>query len=159
MPDIKSYIDGLHAAWVPRMLKARKDTWVMLISHIIQQCLGCSLDDLILTNVNDVTNCPDLNNLPDFILSIIFSFNKVKNAGNKQIIRDTQSIASSFVWGNVCITDKGKCLWYKNWIQAGFKYVKDFYQNDGCFVKPEKVLQKLVKKQNWMCVNIYCLRH
>ena len=110
MPDIQSYIEAMHAAWVTRLLNSENETWALLMRHIVQEAVGCSLEDVISTNVWDICSCPIMYELPEFMQSIIICFNKSKRVEHYPKNKNVQIIASEFVWGNVFMKDRGKCL-------------------------------------------------
>lgn len=151
MPDIRSYIEALQAVWVPKIMKSKNETWAMLVKHVMERELGCGFEDIIRTSVTSTKDCPILMALPEYIRYIILSFNKCKASVGWQRKKYLNSVMSSLVWGNENIKDKNKTLWYKEWIKAGFRYVKDFYDENGNFIKPENVYQRLSDKRNWIC--------
>ena len=60
-------------------------------------------------------------------------------------------MAGDFIWANKNIIDKGKCLWFKHWIKAGFKHVKDIFDKEGNLLTPNKIYEKVTEKRNWCC--------
>jgi len=151
MPDIRSYIEALQAVWIKKLINSKTETWAIFTKYIIHQNMGCSFEDLISTSVYESKSCPEFDNLPDFIKAAIMSFNKCKYTGKWYNSNDINKVMSSYVWGNVFIKDKGKSLWYKNWIKSGYKYVKDFIDENGAFIKPDVAIKNLKSKTNWMC--------
>ncbi len=45
----------------------------------------------------------------------------------------------------------GKTLCFKNWLESGFTWVKDLYDENGTFVNSNIVFEQLQSKNNWMC--------
>lgn len=152
MINVRLYIAALQASWVPRIIKADKEeAWVSVLNYTVKNQLGCTVNDLLLTNITDSKSCQVFNNLPTFIREVIFNYNRCKDLNSMCKNNNATDIASRFVWGNTQIKFKNKCLWYKHWLEAGFKYIKDFFDNTGEFITPKSILQKLSKKNNWMC--------
>ena len=57
---------------------------------------------------------------------------------------------TSIIWGNKYFQFKGKCLYFKNWINAGIVYVKDLFNYEGCFLSESDLLSILPVKRNWI---------
>ena len=39
----------------------------------------------------------------------------------------------------------------RNWYQAGFRHVNDFFDQHGSFINPDIIIDKLHKRTNWIC--------
>ena len=63
-----------------------------------------------------------------------------------EIIRKTPNdVGEQIIWGNQFITNNRKVLVFIEWIESGFIYVADLFEN-GIFIKQNKVLNKLQNK-------------
>ena len=88
----------------------------------------------------------DTLSITEFYKDCITSFNCCKEEKKLNI----HEYATQPIWCNKLFTRKGKGLLFKHWIQSGFKYVKDLYDDKGMFVKENYVLSKLKNKRNWI---------
>ena len=87
--------------------------------------------------------------VPPFYQQIIISYNLCKTIRPINKL-NTVEILSQPLWGNEYFKSKGKCLYYKNWLESGFLHVKDLVEHDGSFISEHNILQKLTVKTNWM---------
>ena len=52
--------------------------------------------------------------------------------------------------GEMNISNQKTNVYYKNWIESRFIFVKDLIEHDGSFISEHNVLQKLKHKTNWV---------
>ena len=63
----------------------------------------------------------------------------------------TRSIFSEFVWLNDRFKWQKKVIFYRNWAKAGFKYVKDFFTDEGTFIDEISCFNRLEgQRRNWI---------
>ena len=55
---------------------------------------------------------------------------------------------SQIIWGNDCFKMNDQYLFYKNWLESGFIYVKDLFDNEGSWLTETAILCKLKNKTN-----------
>ena len=51
-------------------------------------------------------------------------------------------IGNQVIWGNKFISDKGKALYFQEWIESGIIHVADLFVN-GNFISERQILDKL----------------
>ena len=126
--DIRCKISALKASWICRW--SNEAPWVALGNYFLQ-CTGCNYDMFLNMNICD-SNDSILKNLPRFYKEAWLSYYSCRP---KTEIQDLSpyNFLTSIIWGNKYFQFKGKCLYFKNWINAGIVYVKDLFNYEGCF--------------------------
>ena len=111
--------------------------------------LGLNLELLLKMSFRNRDSFSVIKKLPDFYQEIIIAFNKIKSIKPIIALNDAE-VFSQCIWGNEYFKLNNKNLYYKNWIESGFIYVKDLFSKDGQFLNEVQILHKLNKKNNWI---------
>jgi len=146
MVDTMSKNMSTKASWVKRLLEG--GSWCDVFKWYLN-LNNVDLDYLIKMNVKKQNECDMYKQLPQFYREVLLSFNACKTV--KPIQRmNTHDFLSSPIMGNDLIRTKGKCVFYKSWLESGIKYVKDLYNEKGIFMGENMLLEKLKNKTNWI---------
>jgi len=145
MVDVDCMVQGLKAAWIPRLLRAYESESIL---NIYLQMYKLDLNIILNGNISKDIMLPDNVWLPLFYQQCITSFNSCKTDKYSVNVHD---FLKQPIWCNKLFTFKGKSLCYPNWIHSGFVWVKDFVDNSGNFVTGDYVYQRLICKRNWIC--------
>ena len=143
--DIRCKISALKASWICRW--SNEAPWVALGNYFLQ-CTGCNYDMFLNMNIC-YSNDSILKKLPRFYKEAWLSYYSCRP---KTEIQDLSpyNFLTSIIWGNKYFQFKGKCLYFKNWINAGIVYVKDLFNYEGCFLSESDLLSILPVKRNWI---------
>ena len=143
--DTDTKIKAIKAAWVPKLLQKNnilgRTVNGILISH------GIDISYIAKTNITNTADFNDLNSLPRFYKEIFCAFNECKLPS---VLDRTDEVLRQNIWFNKNFQFKGKILYFQNWNESGFKYVKDLVDKNG--IKPiQEVIKKLKSKRNYLC--------
>ena len=81
----------------------------------------------------------------------------IRSFGSCQHLRPLQNVHEFLtqpIWFNSAFISKGTTMCLRNWIESGFLWVKDLYDENGCFLSSNDIFNKLKDKRNWM--SEYC---
>ena len=149
MIDLDNKVKSLRASWMSRIAVDKDAKWTCIYRHFLGN-IGLRIEHTFLMNITDIKMFTCLSSLPAFYLNMLTSFNEAKtnmalaNMGNDQFL-------SQILWGNNLFLQKGKCLYFKNWITSNIIFVKDVFDSDGKFLDENTILTKLNCTSNWMC--------
>ena len=57
--------------------------------------------------------------------------------------QNAADIREEIFWGNKYIQTKGKTIYFKHWNNSNINFIDDLIDNEGNFLKGEKILEKL----------------
>jgi hypothetical protein len=146
MVDIESMIDGLKAAWIPRLVHSKHSS-----SFLCEQLNRNNIDLKMLLdgNVTDGSQYSRLTNVNSFYINCITAFNKCKTVPVKEKMSVHDFLAQP-LWCNKLLTNKGCTMLYKHWISSGFRWIKDLYDENGVLLADNVIYNRLSDKRNWM---------
>ena len=147
MIDIVTKHHALKTSWIPKLLNEESSIAEILNMYLAKMSITTNL--LLKMNFCKIDKFGVFLKAPPFYQQIIISYNLCKTIRPINKL-NTVEILSQPLWGNEYFKSKGKCLYYKNWLESGFLYVKDLVEHDGSFISEHNILQKLIIKTNWM---------
>ena len=143
MLHVNNQFLSLKAIWMKKILES-EENWSYIDKNIIENLGGKN----VICNISS-TDQLNLNKIPPFYRQILESVAKI-NAADIQQPKTLVEILEMPLWGNKYITQKvgrhEKTLYYENWIQSNFTYVKDLKFTNGKL--DENFCYKNVKKKN-----------
>ena len=143
MIDVESTVRALKAAWIPRLLSDNGNCGI-LDQYLTNSKVSVKV--LIEGGVTDQKVFPKEICLPQFYIDCITSFNLCKDKPNTNV----HSFLVQPIWCNDMFKWKGKCIIFKHWIDSGFLWVKDLYDESGNFLTDKEIYMRLTDKRNWM---------
>ena len=144
--DIESKIWALKAAWIPKIRKCD------MLNDIVQLHLskiGLDMCTMLRTNFKNVKTALIIKSLPTFYQDMFIGFNKCKTLRPLSELKPHE-ILSQVIWGNEYFKNKHKTLYFQNWVESGFIYVKDLLDDEGNWLTSETVIHKLSRTSNWI---------
>ena len=144
MIDVESMIMSIKAAWIPRIIEISPGQSIFserLRTYDLTLCM------LLKGNITDKTMFPDNVYIPLFYKECIESFNKCKSGCS---IKNVHEFLAQPIFCNSLFSIKGKCIYFKNWIESGFVWIKDLYDENGVFITSNDVVKRLNVKMNWI---------
>ena len=111
--------------------------------------VNLTYDILLKTSFRHKAQFDALTEIPKFYTCTILAYNFCKYIKPVHKLTNTELLSQS-IWGNEYFKVKGKTLFFSNWIESGFLYVKDLLNNDGTWLKEHEFILKLQKKNNWI---------
>ena len=147
MIDIVTKHHALKTSWIPKLLNEESSIAEILNIYLAKMSITTNL--LLKMNFHKIDEFGVFLKVPPFYQQIIISDNLCKTIRPINKL-NTVEILSQPLWGNEYFKSKGKCLYYKNWLESGFLHVKDLVEHDGSFISEHNILQKLTVKTNWM---------
>ena len=84
-----------------------------------------------------------------FYVEILCSFYKCKTPKDIDLL-NYNDIVTQPLWFNEMFKYKGKCLYFKEWVDAGILYVKDIVNEEGCIMADSELLNKIGRNGNMM---------
>ena len=150
LSDFDSKMKALRAMWANRVLSAETD-WTFY-GKAYYNIFG---PENLFLNFN-FTDCKQLSlirTIPTFYQNTILSFNKSKEA---KIPTNLQDLLNQVYWGNVIFTQynnrtkQEETLFFKNWINAGFHFVKSLKFINGA-LDETYIYDKIIDKRNIYC--------
>jgi hypothetical protein len=144
MIDIECMTNAVKAAWIPRLLSIDKSQSIFF-EYLETNCLSINL--LVKGNIKDVKQFPNNVCLPDFYRECIISFNKCNNVCS---VTNVHEFLTQPIWCNSNILINGQSICYRNWIDSGFMWIKDLYDENGSFIKSDIIYSRLGNKKNWI---------
>ncbi len=146
MIDIESKIDSLKASWAPRLINT-DHPWKYILEYYLEKS-GLRIIDMLRCNVTCIKQLEKLK-IPKFYKDVLLAFNKCKH--NKSVnFMNNDEVLSEVWWLNEKLIDKGKVLFFKEWIFSKFIYIKDLFDKNGEFIDAVYVLDTLKDKRNWI---------
>ena len=147
MIDVELYEKSLKASYV-RKIFGSKPT----INPICQYYLNriCKINLILLHGTFDTKCLKILENIPIFYKEMLCSFSQCLQRNNIMTMNAIQFLNEQ-IWFNRTFVYRGQCLYFKNWIDSGFIYVKDLFESTGKFVSEKYVFECLKDKHNWLC--------
>ncbi len=142
--DIESKILSLKAAWVPRIFNS-ESSWTHFPKALAKD-KGFNIEDFIRTNWALNKECVGM---PQFYIDIFTAFHRCKTYHEVVCLNEFEFFNEP-IWLNRRYMNKNACLYCKNWIQSGFIYVKDVFDNNGNFICEKECLQRLKQTNNWI---------
>lgn len=144
--DIESKIKAIKSSWISYILNGENNLLYFLENFKLKD------DDILYilhTNKIDLQNHFLLKKLPIFYREIFeaFSYSKTTKEANAM---STPEFLQQHIWGNKLFMFKNKTLYFQNWFNKGFKYVKDIVDENG--LKPLEFFSNiLAQKNNLIC--------
>ena len=129
-------------SWVPRLFGA-VSSWKN-VPLVYMRDMGFSLESIVKTNS---INLKHVFKNSKFYRDIFIAFNKCKD---DTVIVHKRSVFSEVVWLNTHFLWKNDVIYFKTWLQSGFIYIKDFYDNNGDMLNERAIFNKLVNKKIWI---------
>ena len=148
IPDIFTIQEAFCASWIRRLCDPSTAHWKALPLHWLSYY---GHDFLIFHfNFRNVSNFPFLDRIPEFYKQVIVAWHKA-GGGCVNLPKPSHlGIRNQIIWGNINLSNKGKTLFYQNWIQSNIIYVHDILDENGDFLSPNLLLQKLKSTSNWI---------
>ena len=148
--DFDSKVKTLRAMWANRVLNDKAD-WTFF-GKAYFSIFGP--ENLFLNfNFTDCKQLPLIKTIPTFYQNTILSFNKSKEV---KIPTNLQDLQNQVLWGNVIFTQYNnrtkhdETLFFKNWINAGFHFVKSLKFINGA-LDETYIYDKIIDKRNIYC--------
>ena len=145
MVDLEKKMLSLQAAWASRLL-TYNGRWSDIFKHYSGK-LNLSWKYLLKLKFTSVEMFPFIKCLPPFYQQVLVATNKCKKQVHDHL--SFYSLLSDTIWGNPAFQFKNKTLFFTNWIESGFLYVRDLCIN-GKFITEDHVLTVLQYKHNWI---------
>jgi hypothetical protein len=135
MLHLKIFLDSLKLSWIKKLISPDICTWKNIpLYNINKTHLGihifkcnCSFE-----NINGSVRSM-INEMPIFYANLIKVWLSTKFTLNTNQV-DLQNWGNQVIWNNVCITDRGKTLYFKEWVKKGFVHISDLYDQNGEFL-------------------------
>lgn len=86
------------------------------------------IEYILESNVTNTSDFNSLKGLPQFYKEVFTAFNECKTPKS---IDTVDEILRQNIWFNVNFKYKGKVLYFQNWFESGFHYVKDIVNDNG----------------------------
>ena len=147
IPDTESKIKALKVSWIPKILN--KENKLFDVLQMILHPLGIDINQLLKMNFRTKTGLAILSRIPKFYQDIFIYFNMCKTI-KPAIKLNNIELFSQIIWGNEYFKMNDQYLFYKNWLESGFIYVKDLFDNKGSWLTESAILCKLKNKTNWI---------
>ena len=90
-----------------------------------------------------------LNIIPTFYSEVLCYFSYCSEKENMKM--STRNFLKQQIWFNSLFLYKGQCLKMDNWIESNIIFVKDLFDDKGNFITENTLLEKLHRKENWIC--------
>lgn len=142
-PEIK--IKATKAAWISKLTQNKSN-----LSKFLNACLAnhkMKIEYILESNVTNTSDFNSLKGLPQFYKEVFTAFNECKTPKS---IDTVEEILRQNIWFNVNFKYKGKVLYFQNWFESGFHYVKDLV-NDNGFRSLNEIATILKSKRNYLC--------
>ena len=111
--------------------------------------MGFTVNQLFLSNIKTASSDSGLNVLPVFYQVILIAYNKTKF--QKSIDKmNPYDLFNQVVWLNENFVWKNNVFNFKTWIESGFVFVCDFFDENGNFLQGEAIYNRLKNKSNWI---------
>lgn len=123
-PEIK--IKATKAAWISKLTQNKSN-----LSKFLNACLAnhkMKIECILESNVTNTSDFNSLKGLPQFYKEVFTAFNECKT---QKSIDTVEEILRQNIWFNVNFKYKGKVLYFQNWFESGFHYVKDLVNDNG----------------------------
>ena len=147
MVDIELYEKSLKASWIQKLFG--KQNYVNPIAKYYLDKI-CKNHLLLLHGNFDMKSLKILNNIPTFYSEVLCNFSYC--LGKENIMEmSTTNFLKQQIWFNSLFLYKGQCLKMDNWIESNIIFVKDLYDDKGNFITENTLLEKLHRKENWIC--------
>ena len=111
--------------------------------------IGFDLLTLLKMNFKSIKSFPILQKIPQFYQDILLIYNNCKTVRPLDQCSPFHCM-TQIIWGNENFKQRGQCLYFKSWIDAGLIYVKDVLDANGQFISEQTLLQKVQNHANWM---------
>ena len=147
IPDIESKIKALKVSWIPKILN--KENQLFDVLQMILRPLGIDINQLLKMNFRTKTGLDVLSRIPKFYQDIFIYFNVCKTI-KPAIKLNNIELFSQIIWRNEYFKMNDQYLFYKNWLESGFIYVKDLFDKEGSWLTETAILCKLKNKTNWI---------
>ena len=121
----------------------------LLFILMILHPLGIDINQLLKMNFRTKTGLAILSRIPKFYQDIFIYFNMCKTIKPALKLNNIE-LFSQIIWGNEYFKMNDQYLFYKNWLESGFIYVKDLFDNKGSWLTESAILCKLKNKTNWI---------
>ena len=129
--DIKSKIKALKVSWIPKILN--KENKLFDVLQMILRPLGIDINQLLKMNFRTKNGLDILSRIPKFHQDIFIYFNMCKTI-KPAIKLNNIELFSQIIWGNEYFKMNDQYLFYKNWLESDFIYVKDLFDNEGSWL-------------------------
>ena len=145
--DVRSKIESLKCSWISKWSDNINLPWYNLATAIFKQH-NLNFEILINCNIRNPKNC-SLSKIPVFYQDVFYSYYKCKN--NLEVTTmNSYEFMTTQIWGNELLMNNNKCLFFNNWIDCNFIYIKDLFDKEGHFVSEQFVFAKLKRRHNWI---------
>ena len=119
------------------------------IVHLYLSKISLDLNTMLRTNFKTIKTAPLVKKLSNFYQDMLIGFNKCKTLNPISDLKPHE-ILSPVIWGNEFFQNKHKTLYFRNWVESGFLYVKDLLDEEGNWLTSELVIHRLSRTNNWI---------
>ena len=144
--DIESKIWAIKAAWIPKIMHIEI---LNNILHLHLSKIGLDLKILLCMNFKNVKTLPIMKCIPKFYQDVFVGFNKCKTLKPLESMK-SHEILTQVIWGNEYFKNKHQTLYFKNWIDSGFTFVKDLLDIEGNWLTSDEIINRLSITTNWI---------
>ena len=158
MVDVDCFLDALKVAWIPRMLNG-VGKWLDPFRYYVNK-MGITMDYILKMSVRNSNDFPIIDVLPEFYKDIVIAFNKAKKI--KQFDKMSKyEVMQQPLWGNTHFRVGKTCIYFREWVECNFLYVKDLIKQSGVLYSDNELFQiirnkKDIMKQLYIIKNYIC---
>ena len=125
MINFKKFLLALKAGWISRILnKNNNGQWKLIYLQKLKRFGGELIFECNITN----QEIDKLIKRGSFISDVIKSWIEIKSTTRTE--NNNLNVSSEIIWNNKNLKISNKVYCFKNWFQAGVKYIKDIFDYD-----------------------------